>query len=81
MSIVLDVAKPELEEMIERAVRKVLSEADDEMLNITQLCERIKGLSFYTFNKLKTDKRLKQVSGKYSLKAVKAAMQSQSSRE
>lgn len=77
MSIVLDVEKDELQQMIESAVRKVLSESDDEMLNIGQLCERIKGLTYHTFNRLKEEKRLKQVSGKYSLKAVKAALQSQ----
>lgn len=70
----------ELESLLDRVCRKAILEAfaekDDELLNITQLCDRIPGLTWYTFNKLVKNKKLPNVQGKYSLKLVKAAMQS-----
>lgn len=70
----------ELESLLDRVCRKAVLEAfaekDDELLNITQLCERIPGLTWYSFKKLAKDKKLPNVRGKYSLKLVKAAMQS-----
>ncbi|WP_245106596.1 MULTISPECIES: hypothetical protein [unclassified Acinetobacter] len=70
----------ELESMLDRVCKKAILEAfaekDDELLNITQLCERIPGLTWYTFKKLAKNKKLPNVQGKYSLKLVKAAMQS-----
>ncbi len=70
----------ELESMLDRVCKKAILEAfaekDDELLNITQLCKRIPGLTWHTFKKLAKDKKLPNVQGKYSLKLVKAAMQS-----
>lgn len=48
----------------------------DELLTVTQLCERIPGLTRYIFKKLEKSSKLKNTRGKYSLKAVKDAMQS-----
>ncbi|OTL21609.1 hypothetical protein [Acinetobacter pittii] len=47
-----------------------------ELLNITQLCERIPGLSYHSFKKLAKEHRFKDIKGRYSLTAVKAALQS-----
>lgn len=59
-----------------KAMALVLSSQNDELLTITQLCEKIPGLTRYLFSNLLKSSRLKCVRGKYSLKAVKAAMQS-----
>lgn len=66
-----------LDRVCRRAVLEAFAEKDDELLNITQLCERIPGLTWYTFKNLAKNKKLVNIQGKYSLKAVKAAMQSQ----
>ena len=58
------------------AIKQVFAQKDDEMLNIEQLCEKIPGLTRYIFKKLAVESKLKCVRGKYSLNAVKAAMQS-----
>ncbi|KYQ82495.1 hypothetical protein AWW72_17980 [Acinetobacter sp. NRRL B-65365] len=58
------------------AVAEVLAAQGDELLNIKQLCERIPGLSYHTFKKLEKEHRLKDIRGRYSLTAVKAALQS-----
>ncbi|WHP05757.1 MULTISPECIES: hypothetical protein [Acinetobacter] len=59
------------------AYREVLAEQQDELLTIGQLCEKIPGMTRYVFSKLQKTAHLKNVRGKYSLKTVKAAMQSQ----
>ena len=70
----------ELESMLDRVCKKAISEAfaekDDEVLNIGQICEKIPGMSRYLFSQLRKKANLKNIRGKYSLKAVKAAMQS-----
>lgn len=63
-------------DLMKVAVREVLSEMNDEMLNITQLCQRIPGMTYHTFKKLEAQFRLKHTCGKYSLNAVKEALQS-----
>lgn len=73
------IPESELESLLDRVCRKAvleaLSEKDDELLNIKQLCERIPGLTWHTFKKLSEKKKLVNVQGKYSLKAVKEAVQ------
>lgn len=70
----------ELESLLDRVCRKAVLEAfaekDDELLNIDQLCKKIPGLTRHLFKKLSEESKLKCVRGKYSLKAVKDAMQS-----
>lgn len=65
-----------MEKACENAVSKVLAAQGDELLNIKQLCERIPGLSYHTFKKLEKEHKLKDIRGRYSLTAVKAALQS-----
>ncbi len=65
-----------IEKACENAVTKVLAAQGDELLNITQLCERIPGLSYHSFKKLAKEHRFKDIKGRYSLTAVKAALQS-----
>lgn len=76
----ITITEPELESLIDRVCRKAILDAfaqkDDELLNIDQLCERIPGLTRYIFKKVAAEAKLKCTRGKYSLKAVKAAMQS-----
>ena len=65
-----------METACENAVSKVLAAQGDELLNIKQLCEKIPGLSYHTFKKLEKEHKLKDVRGRFSLTAVKAALQS-----
>lgn len=65
-----------MEKVCEKAMSRVLAAQGDELLNITQLCERIPGLSYHSFKKLAKEQRFKDIKGRYSLKAVKAALQS-----
>ncbi|MGC3818605.1 hypothetical protein [Acinetobacter sp. G11] len=58
------------------AITKALQGQNDELLNVKQLCERIPGLTRHLFKQLETKAKLKNIRGKYSLKAVKDAMQS-----
>lgn len=58
------------------AYREVLAEQKDELLNIGELCEEIPGLTRYLFTQLQKTAHLKNVRGKYSLREVKAALQS-----
>lgn len=78
---VITITETELENLLDRVCRKVVLEAfaqkDDEILNIGQICEKIPGMSRYLFSQLKKKAGLKDIRGKYSLNAVKAAMQSQ----
>ncbi len=66
-----------MREEAENALRNVLAEQHDELLTIGQLCEKIPGMTRYAFSKLKKTAHISNVRGKYSLKSVKAAMQSQ----
>lgn len=72
--------KSELESLIDRVCKKAVLEAfeekEDELLNIGQLCERIPGLTRHIFKNMCKTTKLTNTQGKYSLKAVKAAMQS-----
>lgn len=73
-------AESELESLLDRVCRKAIREAfaekDDELLNIDQLCKKIPGLTRHLFKKLATDAKLVNTRGKYSLNAVKDALQS-----
>jgi len=77
---IITISEPELESLIDRvcrnAVLEVLAERDDELLNVEQLCKRIPGLTRHLFKKLADRAKLKNISGKYSLNAVKGALQS-----
>lgn len=76
------IQESELRELIRQeaaqAINDALANQSDELLRINELCRKIPGLTRYRFDKLKTEAKLKNVRGKYSLKSVKAAMQSQS---
>lgn len=65
-----------VEKACESAVSKVLAAQGDELLTISDLQKRIPGLSWHIFDKLRKKHKLKDVRGKYSLKAVKALLQS-----
>ncbi|MES5709830.1 hypothetical protein U2E90_06495 [Acinetobacter baumannii] len=65
-----------MEKACENAVSKVLAAQGDELLTISELQKRIPGLSWHIFDKLRKKHKLKDVRGKYSLKAVKALLQS-----
>ncbi|ENU23530.1 hypothetical protein F993_01683 [Acinetobacter proteolyticus] len=77
---VITITETELENLLDRVCRKAILDAfaqkDDEILNIGQICERIPGMSRYLFSQLQKKANLKNIRGKYSLNAVKAAMQS-----
>ncbi|MCX0338311.1 hypothetical protein [Acinetobacter radioresistens] len=75
------IEESELRELIRQeaalAINEALSNQSDELLRIDELCRKIPGLTRYRFDKLKTEAKLKNIRGRYSLKSVKAAMQSQ----
>ena len=77
---IVQIEKSALEDLIYRTAKKAYEDAKaeekDELLNIGQLCGRIDGLTRHTFKNLCKQVNLKQIDGKYSLKAVKAALQS-----
>ena len=77
----ISIPENELESLLARVCRKAIREAfaeqEDEFLNIKQICDRISGLSWYTFKNLAKEKNLVSINGKYSLKAVKDAMRSE----
>ena len=64
-----------LEDACERAIAKVLTEQNDELLSIRQLCERIPGMTYYLFKQLRKQQKIQSIRGHYSLKSVKAALQ------
>jgi len=66
-----------MEKACENAMSKVLAAQGDELLTIKDLCVRIPGLSYHTFTKLRKKHNMKDVNGRYSLKAVIAVLQSQ----
>lgn len=76
---VVNIGKKELAELLyntsKQAAMDALAEQNDELLTVVQLCSRIPGMTRHTFNNLKDAQRLKGVSGKYSLAAVRKAMQ------
>ncbi|MEQ1088890.1 hypothetical protein [Acinetobacter seifertii] len=65
-----------LEEACERAVTKVLANQEDELLNISQICECIPGMTYYLFKNLCKEQKIKSIRGRYSLKRVKTALES-----
>lgn len=73
-------SEDDLETLLDRVCRKAIMDAfaqkDDELLNIDELCKKIPGLTRYLFKKLSQETPLKSIRGKYSLNAVKVAMQS-----
>lgn len=75
----VQIEKSVLEDMLyrvsKRAAADALAEQNDELLNIAQLCKRIEGLTYHTFARLKESTHLKCIDGKYSLAAVRKAMQ------
>lgn len=77
---IVTMTETELETLLDRVCKKAILDAfaqkDDELLNITQLCERIPGLTRHIFKKLVENAKLKNTRGKYSLNDVKVAMQS-----
>jgi hypothetical protein len=77
---VVTIPVADLRELIRQETSNVITKAlqgqNDELLNVKQLCERIPGLTRYLFKQLETKAKLKNIRGKYSLKAVKDAMQS-----
>lgn len=85
MSAAIEIVQMErsaLEDLIYRTAKKAYEDAkaeeDDELLTIAELCLRINGLSRYTFKKLLEKVKIPNVQGKYSIKAVRAALQSRS---
>ncbi len=64
-----------LYEVSKQAAADALAEQNDELLTVVQLCDRIPGMTRHTFNNLKDAQRLKCIAGKYSLAAVRKAMQ------
>lgn len=58
------------------AFAEALASQADELLNVAQICEKIPGMTRYLFKSLVSSAQLKDVQGRYSLQAVKAAMQS-----
>lgn len=78
---IFTVQDDELRQLIREELTQLLAQAfekEDELLNIGQLCGRVEGLTRHTFKNLCKTTSLKQIDGKYSLKAVKAALQSRS---
>lgn len=77
---IVTMQEDELRELIRQETSNVIAKAlqnqNDELLTVTQLCERIPGLTRYIFKKLEKSSKLKNTRGKYSLKIVKDAMQS-----
>lgn len=77
---IITMPEHELREMIRQettaAVVAVLANQADELLNVGQICEKIPGMTRYLFKNLASTAKLKDVQGRYSLNAVKAAMQS-----
>ncbi|MFA3055924.1 hypothetical protein [Acinetobacter pittii] len=65
-----------LEEACDRAVTRVLANQEDELLNISQICERIPGMTYYLFKNLCKEQKIKSIRGRYSLKRVKTALES-----
>ncbi|MBJ9984469.1 hypothetical protein IAE19_03330 [Acinetobacter sp. S40] len=65
-----------MDQVCQNAVKKALADQNDELLTITELTKRIPGLTWHTFNGMRKKHKLKDIRGKYSLKAVKAMLQS-----
>lgn len=76
---VITITESELRELIRQeataAFAVALESQADELLNIKQICERIPGMSRHLFKNLVEKTKLKDIQGRYSLQAVKAAMQ------
>ncbi|MGE4314592.1 hypothetical protein [Acinetobacter sp.] len=72
------IQEAELREIIRQEVTAALKQhfesQNDALLNISQICELIPGMTRHIFKKLEADAKLKNIRGKYSLKAVKDAL-------
>lgn len=72
------IQEAELREIIRQevtaALRQHFESQNDALLNISQICESIPGMTRYLFKKLEADAKLKNIRGKYSLKAVNDAL-------
>lgn len=77
---IITIQEDELRDLIRQetslAIVEALNQQSDELLNITQLCDRIPGLTRHLFKKLEQKHKLKNTQGKYSLKTVRGALQS-----
>lgn len=74
----LTIQETELREIIRQevtaAVKQEFENQNDALLNVTQICERIPGMTRYRFKKLESKAKLKNLQGRYSLNAVKVAL-------
>jgi len=75
----ITIQEAELRELIRQevaaALRQHFESQNDALLNISQICESIPGMTRHLFKKLETKAKLKNLNGKYSLKAVRKALQ------
>lgn len=77
----VQIEKTALEKLIYQVSRQAMRDElaqhseRDEMLNIAQICERT-GMTRHTFAILRDKHKIKCVGGKYSLGAIRKAMQS-----
>lgn len=77
---IIAIQEAELREMIRQevtiALKLHIESQHDALLNISQICEFIPGMTRHLFKKLEVKSNLKNLNGKYSLKAVKDALNS-----
>lgn len=75
----ITIQEAELCELIHQEVTTALKQhfeiQNDALLNISQICESIPGMTRHLFKKLETKANLKNLNEKYSLRAVKKALQ------
>lgn len=73
----ITIQEAELREIIRQEITAVLKQhfesQKDALLNISQICESIPGMTQHLFKKLEAEAKLKNIRGKYSLNAVKHA--------
>ncbi len=76
---IIAIQEAELREIIRQevtaALKQHLESKNDILLNISQICDSIPGMTRHLFKKLVARKKLKNLNGKYSLKAVKDSLQ------
>ena len=72
------IQEAELREIIRQevtiAINEVLSAQNDELVTIKRICEKIPGMTRYLFKQLERKTKLKNINGRYSLKAVRDAL-------
>lgn len=72
------IQEAELREIIRQevtvALRQHFESQNDALLNISQICESIPGMTRHLFKRLEANAKLKNIRGKYSLKAVNDAL-------